>query len=129
MLMALAALSFLSACGGNVTTSGVGCPGATGNFSNSSLAAGSQWVYTLSGWFIGSTNAYVPYAAAGTFTVDGRGNITAGFDDFLGGSFAGTYSIGGNGTGSVNVTVTSGTYQGLTMTWAITISNASPATF
>src|SRR5690349_12353590 len=122
LLLALAALSLLSACGSNVTTSGVGCPGATGNFSNSSLPAGSQWAYMLSGWFISSTNGYQPYAAAGTFGVDGKGKITAGFDDFLGGSFTGTYSISGNGTGSLNVTMTSGTNQGLTMTWAITVS-------
>jgi hypothetical protein len=125
LLISLAALAFFSACGNyNSNTVNVTCPGATGNFSNSSLPAGSQWTYELSGWFISSTTqSYAPYVEAGVFTVDGKGNITSGFDDAFGSNITGTYSISSNGTGSMNLNLTS---ISQTLTWAITVSNGNP---
>src|ERR1700736_4733710 len=111
LALSLVALAFLMACSSSyTTTTGVACPGASSNFNNASLSAGSQWTYQLSGWFISSTtNRYTPYAAAGVFTVDGRGNITSGYDDFFGSNITGTYSIGTNGTGTMTVGLNSGT--------------------
>jgi hypothetical protein len=127
LALSLAALTFLSACSNNSTASGVGCPGATGSFSNSSLPAGSQWTYQLSGYFLDNTSLnYLPYTAAGVFTVDGKGNITSGFDDAFGSSLTGNYSISGNGTGSINFNLTSGNAAGQTLSWAVTLSNTSP---
>jgi hypothetical protein len=126
LVLSFLSLAFLSACGGNKTASGVGCPGATGNYSASSLPAGSQWAYQLSGWFLSSTNTYLPYTAAGVFTVDGKGHITSGFDDYFGSSLSGTYSISGNGTGKMNVRLTSGSAAGNVLSWGLTLSGTNP---
>ena len=126
LALSLIALAFLSACSStSTTTTGVACPGSTGSFSNASLPAGSQWAYQLSGWFISSTtNAYTPYNAAGVFTVDGKGNITSGFDDFVGSSITGSYSISNNGTGSMTVKLAT---SGQSLSWGVTLSGTNPA--
>jgi hypothetical protein len=125
LALSLVALVFLSACSSSSSiTTTVTCPGATGNFNNASLPAGSQWTYQLSGWFISSTtNLYTPYTAAGVFTADGKGNITSGFDDFFGSNITGTYSISGNGTGSMTVHLAS---NGQSLSWGVTLSSTSP---
>ena len=125
LALSMAALALLSACGGNKTASGVGCPGATGNYANSSLPAGSQWTYQLSGYFLNQSFQYVPYTAAGVFTVDGKGHITSGFDDAFGSALIGTYSISGNGTGNMVVNLTQ-LNPPQTLTWAVTISATNP---
>lgn len=127
LAFSLAVLIIGTACSSNnnINTT-VTCPGATGNYSNASLPAGSQWTYELSGWISDSnTGNFVPYTSAGTFVADGNGNITSGFDEAFGGTISGTYSIINNGTGTMNVTVTSS--GGTTaLTWGITLSNANP---
>jgi hypothetical protein len=125
LTFSLLSLAILSACtsnGGSLTAT---CPGATGSYSNSSLAANSQWTYQLSGWFLNGSSLYQPYTAAGVFTADGAGNLT-GRDDFFGGTFTGAYSISADGSGSINISLTSGTNSGLATTWAVTLSNTSP---
>lgn len=120
--LSLVAIASLSACGNNSTASGVGCPGATGNFSNSSLPANSQWTYQLSGWFVNQGGQYSPYVTAGVFTADGNGHISSGFDDAFLSSFTGNYSISGNGTGSMTVNL-----PGFgTLVWALTLSSTTP---
>jgi len=128
LALSLVALAFLSACSSSSSiTTTVTCPGATGNFNNASLPAGSQWTYQLSGWFISSTtNGYTPYTAAGVFTVDGKGNITSGFDDEFVSNITGTYSISGNGTGSMTIRLNSGTASGNSLSWAVTLSSTNP---
>lgn len=127
VLLAVSSLSlaFLSACGSNNNTSlGVSCPNATGNFSNSSLPAGSQWTYQFSGWFVSSTTgAFQPYTAAGVFAADGNGHITSGFDDAFGSAFTGTYSIQSNGVGTITVNLSS---VSQTLNWAVTLSGTNP---
>ena len=127
--VALILLVFLSACYSNnssSTSTGVTCPLATGNYSNASLPNGSQWAYQLSGFAVLNGTSYSPYATAGTFTVDGKGNITAGFDDFLGGNFTGNYSVTNNGTGTISVVLNSGSNSGVALSWAMTLDNTSP---
>jgi hypothetical protein len=128
LAMSLAALVFLSACGnyGNNVNSVVACPGATGNFNNASLPAGSQWTYDLSGWFLTPSLTYAPYTAAGVFTVDGSGHITSGFDDGFASGFTGTYSISNNGTGSITINFTSGASAGNSLSWAVTLNGTNP---
>jgi hypothetical protein len=124
----LLSLVFLSACGSNNKNSlGVSCPNATGSFSNSSLPAGSQWAYQFSGWFLNGSS-FVPYTAAGVFTADGKGHITAGFDDAFGSAFTGTYSIDPNGTGTISVTLSQGSNANQTLNWALAMSGANPGT-
>src|ERR1700682_3205279 len=70
-----------------------------------------------------TTNLYTPYTAAGVFTVDGKGNITSGFDDFFGSNITGAYSVSGNGTGSITVHLAS---SGQSLSWGVTLSSTSP---
>jgi hypothetical protein len=56
--------------------------------------------------------------------VDGKGNISSGFDDFFGSSITGTYSISNNGTGSMTVRLAS---TGQSLSWGVTLSGTSPA--
>jgi hypothetical protein len=120
LALSLIALALLSACGSyNNTSTGVSCPGATGNFSNSSLPAGSQWTYYMSG-FNYLTNPNLPFYEAGVFTV-GSGNSVSGRDDFYGSTFTGNFSIISNGTGTMTVNMGNGVG---TLTWAITLTGA-----
>ena len=107
MALALAGLTFLSACSSSSRASGVDCPGGTGTFTNASLPAGSQWTYNLSGT-ISQSNGVNSYTEAGVFTADGNGNISSGIDDFYGTSFSGKYSISSNGTGIITVVLANG---------------------
>jgi hypothetical protein len=120
--LALLALAFSLACGSSSTTPSVGCPGATGSFTNASLAAGSQWTYELSGFQAFNGANYVPYSEAGVFTVDGNGNITSGTDDFYASTFTGTYKISSNGTGTLNANLATG----VSLLWGITLSDSTP---
>jgi hypothetical protein len=126
------ALAFLVACSNsNNNSTGVKCPGDTGSFSNSSLAAGSQWTYELSGVQpITGTTSTSPYREAGVFTVDGNGNITSGSDDFyqqgvgygpLTG-ITGKYSITPNGTGTITLVLPNNAGS---LTWAITLTGSN----
>lgn len=123
VVISLLILAFLSACGSNNSSTGVNCPGSTGNFTNASLPAGSQWTYQLSGWFVNQSLAYQPYVAAGVLTVDGNGNITSGFDDAFQSSITGAYHISSNGTGSMTINLTG---LGQSLVWAVTLSSATP---
>lgn len=75
-----------------------------GSFSRASLSG--QYAYQLSG-----TNGS-DLAEAGIFAADGNGNITSGTDDFvqgtgssLGNTVTGTYTVGNDGTGFLNLTI------------------------
>ena len=125
MALALAGLTFLSACSSSSRASGVECPGGTGTFTNLSLPAGSQWTYNLSGT-ISQSNGVNSYTEAGVFTADGNGNISSGIDDFYGTSFSGKYSISSNGTGIITVVLANGAQ---TLSWGITLSSTSPGSF
>ena len=129
MAAAVAALLLLAACSTNNSSTGVGCAGNTGSFSNASLPANSQWTYELSGWQATSGGGATPYREAGVFTVDGNGNITGLTDDFFQQGtgtavtttgITGKYSISANGTGSILLTLSTGT-----LSWAITMQGNS----
>jgi hypothetical protein len=102
LLLALSALLFLGACGGNGTTRPVAPP--SGNFSNSNLNG--TYVFSVSGVDEGDG---APYAIAGTITANGNGGITGGaFDinDEDTAEFTGpiaNVAISNNGTYHVNV--------------------------
>lgn len=131
-----AMLILLAACNTNANISGVGCPGNTGSFSNSSLAANSQWAFELSGWQGNSNSAsgVSPYREAGVMTVDGNGHLTAATDDFyqqgsacstppcysMTTGLTGTYSITSNGTGTITLQFPNGPEN-----WAITMQGNS----
>jgi hypothetical protein len=126
------ALAFLVACSNsNNNSTGVKCPGDTGSFSNSSLAAGSQWTYELSGFQPTPGGSVTPYREAGVFTVDGNGNITSGTDDFyqqgvnttgaISTGITGKYNITANGTGTMTVTLPNAG----SLTWAITLTGSN----
>ena len=122
LAVSLAALAFLSACSNSVSTNGVKCPGGTGNYTNASLPAGSQWTYILSGTITSNGLTPAAYTEAGVFTADGNGNIS-GTDDFFGAS-SGQYSISSNGTGSMTVVL-----PNVTLSWGITLSSTNPGSF
>ena len=107
LLMALAAISsilLMAACG-----SGVTIVPAKGGFGNGSLSG--SYAYTLKGYgFNNSLGTSADFfVEGGVFTADGKGNITAGTDDFVAGGIqpilatpiTGTYSINKDGTGSL----------------------------
>ncbi len=77
-------------------------PQTTGN--NSAANVKGTYVYEVEGFSLVNGN---PIREVGAFTADGMGNITAGSDDTnlnSGGlpvSYVGSYSIGGDGTGSI----------------------------
>ena len=119
LTLSLVALALLSACNTNtLSTTGVSCPGATGNFNTSSLTANSQWTYYLSGvnYLTGA-----PYVEVGVFTVGSSGSIT-GRDDYYQSSFTGSYSISGNGTGSMTVNMAN--ISGGALVWAVTLTGS-----
>lgn len=101
-----------------------------GNFSNSSLNG--QYAFFLSGNTFGvngsSSQGY--YREGGVFTADGNGNITAGTDDFnsagvfgafSSSSITGSYSIGKDGNGVIQINFSGGGSE----TWAVTMVSSS----
>ena len=84
-----------------------------------------QYAFNLSGF--DSTGAL--YVAAGSVTLDGMGNVTAGEEDlndssqvatFFDNTLTGTYTVGPDGRGSMTLTVTGGTQ---TLSFAVVNNN------
>lgn len=80
------------------------------NAGNSQLSG--NYAFLIGGFQSGNT-----YAAAGSFTADGRGNITAGLMDSntpgntqTNQAFTGTYAIGSDGLGTISITAGGLTY-------------------
>jgi hypothetical protein len=73
---------------------------------------------------LNTANTYTPYTEVGYITVDGRGHITGGFDDYFGSTSptTGNYSIINNGTGTVNLNISTSTGV-QQLTWGITLAN------
>ena len=117
LVLGLATLTFSLGCGSS--SSG---PTPQGNFSNASFSG--PYAYQLSGFDLNTGN---PYSRAGVLTADGNGGITAGTDDLTEGSLvssgivSGTYSVSNDGTGTIALTLGSGS----TVQWAITIQSSS----
>ncbi|MBA3912641.1 MAG: hypothetical protein H0X25_02000 [Acidobacteriales bacterium] len=115
----LSLLLFAVGCGSSSSSSNFT---PTGNFTNGSLSG--QYTYQVNGIDL-SANPSLAYVRAGVFTADGNGNITSGTDDFsenvaLTSTFAGTYSVANDGTGTLTLTFPSGT-----LTFAITLVNST----
>jgi hypothetical protein len=115
--LSLISLSLLTACGSSSPVAGNG----NGTYSNSNLAG--QYVYQLAGEDL--NNGSAQYREAGVFTADGKGNITAGSDDFSeassgiqSSSISGTYSIANDGTGGIVLNSSAGTSINLAVTLA-----------
>jgi hypothetical protein len=123
LVVLITSLTLLSGC----SSPSPKCPSFTGSFTNASLGPmGTQWAYELSGWILNSSGVYTPYTAAGSFIVDGNGNITGGTDAYWGSIVNGTYSVASNGTGAINLNTANQTgTQGLI--WGVTVANASTA--
>jgi hypothetical protein len=121
LLLGLCSLAICVACGSSNSTSNFT---PSGNFSAASLSG--TYVYQFSGFDLGNNAAL--FSEAGVFTADGKGNLSAGVDDFSeGGSgvssspFTGTYSLGVDGTGIATFTFgSSGSLQ-----FAITLASSS----
>jgi len=112
LLLGLSVLLFCAACGTTGGNSGFGTgSGGSGSFSNSS--ASGQYTYEVTGWDLTTgalSSEALPFREAGSVTLDGKGNVTAGEDLFVEGStqtphssITGTYSVGSDGTGSATV--------------------------
>ena len=105
---------FLISLGLLMLTLGCGSSGSSvpikGNFSNSSLKG--NYEYQVFGIAIDPNNNVTNFAEAGVFVADGNGHITSGTDDFnQSGSYSsqpitGSYTIGKDGTGIINFTLT-----------------------
>ena len=112
-----AGLVAVTGCGSS-SRSGVVIPPAT----NNALLSG-RYAFTFSG-----QNGNGILAAVGSFTADGRGNITAGSEDVNNGlgslnlSFTGTYSIGSDKRGIAVLSTSNGP-----ATWQFTMVNNSHA--
>jgi hypothetical protein len=111
LLLALAALSFLIACGGSSSPKVV--PPPSGAFNNNRLSG--TYVFSILGTDANSSTASF-FALVGTLTADGSGNITGGTVDIndpnIGGFFpsqpisATTYTITSDGRGFIRTLVT-----------------------
>jgi hypothetical protein len=112
LLLAVVAMASTALLGCGVG-SGAHPPPPSGPFSNASLHG--QYAYSMNG--VDPTGAFI--ARVGTFTADGSGNITGGLVDVLNLSTgqpaslisitSGSYLVGQNGTGSVDLEAASGT--------------------
>jgi len=109
-VLLLSSIGLLS-CGGGGSSSAPApsSPPVSVTYSNASLNG--QYAFTFSGVTNGSVEA-----AAGTFTADGAGNLSAGIEDlnapngpYLQMNFTGTYSIGPDGRGSATISNSLGT--------------------
>ena len=118
---------FAAACGGGAESNPGPGPGPTpppAKFSNATLSG--QYAFSMSGTER-CAGAGSFFGRAGTFMADGHGNITDGLEDvnictgvetlqFT----SGTYSIGSDGRGALNLTNSSGT-----TTYSIALSSAT----
>lgn len=118
---------FASGCGGGPEFNPGPGPGPTpppAKFSNASFSG--QYAFSMSGTEL-CAGAGSFFGRAGTFMADGHGNITDGLEDlnictgvetlqFT----SGTYSIGSDGRGALNLTNSSGT-----TTYSIALSSAT----
>ncbi len=120
----LAAL-WASACSGGSGT--VTPPPPTGPFSNGSLSG--QYAFSMSGSEIASSglNTSNLFTRVGSFTADGKGNITGGAEDInlVTGSneftfSGGTYVVNGDGRGTLSLIDSSGT-----LSFSITLTSSS----
>jgi hypothetical protein len=122
--VALATLSVtFTGCGGS---SGIQPPPPQGPFSTASLKG--QYAFSMNG--LDLTGAFI--ARAGTLTADGNGNITGGLVDVLNLSTGqapslipisgGTYQVGANGTGTIDLESTGGTALQLSLAMQTTIT-------
>ena len=140
LVLGLFALALALACGSNNGGNNfvAGCTAASGSFGNASLTG--TWTYHITGNVLnfdqfGNLTGTTPYREAGVFTTDGNGNIKSGTDDLAmsgsafsqGASFTGTYSIHGDGTGTL--TINFGTQGGVPNTISLGIAMASSTQF
>ncbi len=125
LLCASVAALWASACSNNGTT--ITPPPPPGPFSNESLNG--QYAFSMTGSEIASSNMTTSnlFTRVGSFTANGKGVITAGAEDitlatgsnefnFTGGS----YSVNGDGTGTLSLIDSSGT-----LTFSITLASSS----
>ena len=116
IVASLAVLSFCVGCGDS--NSG---PTPQGNFSPASLNG--NYAYQFQGFDLNTGN---PMVRAGVLTFDGNGNITSGTDDFseIGlpamNAVTGSYQVFNDGTGSLTLTLPSGS-----LVFAITLVSSS----
>lgn len=127
VLVCAAAALWAGACsggGGSTTT-----PPPPNLFSNGDLEG--QYAFSMTGTAIDQTSGLqVPFARVGSFVADGKGNITSGTEDvnlvLAGGgaselSFTGgSYSINGNGKGTLSLIDSTGT-----LTFTITLTSST----
>ncbi len=120
----LAAL-WASACSGGSGT--VTPPPPTGPFSNQSLSG--QYAFSMTGSEIASSGLTTSntFTRVGSFTADGKGNITVGVEDvnLVTGATrfdftSGSYSVNGDGRGTLSLVNSSGT-----LTFSITLASSS----
>jgi hypothetical protein len=110
LFLALSAAVFCAACGGGGTV--VTPPPPVGNFSNASLKG--QYAFSMRG-ADGITGSF--FARVGSFTADGKGNITGGLEDVntaVNGPqtlafTSSTYTVQADGRGVLNLTNSTGT--------------------
>ena len=129
---ATVSLVALSSCGGGggssnpsgaSGSSGGGTTGTTGATTPNSILSG-KYAFSFTGTV---TSSGAPIFLAGSFTADGAGNITSGVEDInqVGLSvsknvtISGTYSIGADGRGTLNIT------SGVTQTFKIAVENGN----
>jgi hypothetical protein len=100
-------------------------------FSNSDLLG--QYAFSMTGTTANTPNQVVqPYTRVGSFIADGKGNISGGAEDitiFQNGSnefdfTAGSYTVNGDGRGTLSLTDSSGT-----LTFSITLTSATSGYF
>jgi hypothetical protein len=123
LLVALSALTFLIACGGNSGSIANPVAPPTGGFSTSTLNG--TYVFSVSG--IDANDA--PIAIAGTFTANGSGKITGGAIDINDAEFtaptpnlaisSSSYTVTVDGRGSTKLNVTTPFGSGLTLDFAL----------
>ena len=134
LCFALLGLIVLTSCGGGgggsessgaSGSSGGGTTGSGGATTPNSILSG-KYAFNFTGT---ATSSGAPIVLAGSFTADGAGNITTGVEDInqlglhvaTGTSITGTYSIGNDGRGTLNITLNGGSTQ----TFKIAVENGN----
>ena len=116
-----------SACSGGGNTITPPPPPPPGPFSNQSLSG--QYAFSMTGSEIASSNLTASniFTRVGSFTADGKGNITAGVEDINLATGAnpftftsGSYTVSGDGRGMLTLVDSSGT-----LTFSITLVSSS----